>query len=528
MTEIELKAEEVIQFYLKKLDDPNFAIFIKNEYRDEIKADLANLINEVLNRENKNYFHDLIIKCQLVWKKLFVNAMTFIDSNCTGFTSLLTYFDKFADFEELLYSTDDFYRDHTTHVLWTYFLAEWMKDKLKKDKKEYPFYIKGVDKAASFLDHHRELIKNLYEKHIGKNDTDDYSSLKLLKKLANKNDLKEYEKTKENEELWQDIIINYDFLDKLASTFSLEQAVTCLTFLCHDLGYPLKRIRKISNKVSNILPDFNAKEMTKYAFSIKGGVKLFLKEIIKFISGDFVFTENLNLVYRKDQSLYMNLLMDSETYEHGLMSAFLLSLKVQSILSNAINIDTKLNFEDSDVWISISKVRILRAIALHTCKRYKLIDLRILDGFLIFIDFIEEFSRMTRASLLGTRIEEFCKTFIYIEDNEDKFYTFVFKYVFDKDRPEGLDPEHTFKSKGEFIKKRFDLKDISIRLKLIVVDNFSEKEEPIIYTLIYENKEICIEVSGFNNDDKNAKKKRELTRIIKKDSMSIIIGTLNE
>ncbi len=524
MTEIELKAEEVIRFYLKKLEDPNFAIFIKNEYRDEIKADLAILIKEVLNRENKNYFHDLITKCQLVWKKLFVNAMTFIDSNCTGFTSLITYFDKFADFEELLYSTDDFYRDHTTHVLWTYFLAEWMKDKLKKDNEKYPFYIKGVDKATSFLDQNREFIKRLYVKHIGNNDTNNYSSLKLLRKLAKKNDLKKYEKPKENEELWRDIIINYVFLDKLASAFSLEQAVTCLTFLCHDLGYPLKRIKNISNKVSDILPDFNAKEMTKYAFSIEGGVKSFLTEIIKFISGDFVFTENLNLVYQKDQSLYMNLLMDSETYEHGLMSAFLLSLKVQSIISNAINIDTELDFEAPEIWTSISKVRILRAIALHTCKRYKLIDLRNLDSFLIFIDFIEEFSRMTRASLLGTRIEEFCKTFIYIEDNEDKFYTFVFKYVFDKDRPEGLDPELTFKSKGEFIKSRFDLKDLSIRLKVIVVDVFSEKEEPIVYTLIYENNEISIEVSGFKNDEK----KKELAKIIKKDSVSIIIDSLNE
>ena len=58
MSEIKLNAKTVIQFYYDRLDNPNFAIFIKNENRDEIKADLVALIDAVDDKENKNYFRN--------------------------------------------------------------------------------------------------------------------------------------------------------------------------------------------------------------------------------------------------------------------------------------------------------------------------------------------------------------------------------------------------------------------------------------------------------------------------------------
>ena len=115
MGETELNAEKVIEFFYNKLDDSDFAKFMKGNDREVLKKDLKSLKEIVVDKKNKNYFHDLIKLCQLVWKELFVSAMSYIDADCTGFEALTTYFDKFAEFEELLYSTDDFYRDHTTN-----------------------------------------------------------------------------------------------------------------------------------------------------------------------------------------------------------------------------------------------------------------------------------------------------------------------------------------------------------------------------------------------------------------------------
>lgn len=145
----ELNGLMVTKAYLKKMNnDSNFPNFIKGKERENLIYDLENLEKTILNEENNpNYFHQLIQACQLVWKDLFTNAMAFIDSNSSGFKELIDYFDEFVKFEELLYSTDDFYRDHTTHVLWTYLLAEKILDDIEGVNliERYISPLKGTD-----------------------------------------------------------------------------------------------------------------------------------------------------------------------------------------------------------------------------------------------------------------------------------------------------------------------------------------------------------------------------------------------
>ncbi|MHA1211837.1 MAG: hypothetical protein ACTSSH_05180, partial [Candidatus Heimdallarchaeota archaeon] len=39
---------------------------------------------------------------------------------------LFKYFKEFVEFEELIFASDSFYRDHTLHCLWVYFLGEYL------------------------------------------------------------------------------------------------------------------------------------------------------------------------------------------------------------------------------------------------------------------------------------------------------------------------------------------------------------------------------------------------------------------
>ncbi|KKK73933.1 hypothetical protein LCGC14_2888850, partial [marine sediment metagenome] len=387
----------------------------------------------------------------LVWKELFVAAIKDIDPYVIGMDDIIDYFDKFVDFEEILYSSDDFYRDHTSHTLWTYFLSEMLRSKLKELKfmSKRKEFLKGS--RDSFVQYDQYLedknILEIYKKYY--TEDKDISNAKKLEEILTK--ITEEEKTdtikilEENE-----IFAEFDsekiipkrkiYLEEM-EFWERYPAVCCVAFLCHDLGYTLKRIKKISKKVSDILTEFNAQRTTEYGFIFSGGIRDFLLEIVELISREYVVKGDY-LSFEKDQDIYMNLLKDSENFEHGLMSAFILSQKVHSILSDTIEVSSKINVNNMNIAKSLSKMRILKSISLHTCTKKKISDLRDLEDFIIFVDFIEEFSRMTRASMIGSRMPQFCTTELEIEINDN---TLIFNLIYTFD-PEGeriheLDPK---------------------------------------------------------------------------------------
>lgn len=70
------------------------------------------------------------IACKL-WKVLFEAAMTSINPDKTGYDKLFKYFDAYVEFEELIFASDSFYRDHTLHCIWVYLLGEYLKLKVR-------------------------------------------------------------------------------------------------------------------------------------------------------------------------------------------------------------------------------------------------------------------------------------------------------------------------------------------------------------------------------------------------------------
>ena len=61
-----------------------------------------------------------------LWKALFEASMSFIDPDKDGYDKLFKYFDNYVEFEELIFASDSFYRDHTLHSLWVYFLGDYI------------------------------------------------------------------------------------------------------------------------------------------------------------------------------------------------------------------------------------------------------------------------------------------------------------------------------------------------------------------------------------------------------------------
>ncbi len=505
---MELNAEKVIDFFEEQLEQEKFLPFLKDPAREQLKKDLSELKNIVKNPEQQDYFHNLIQSCALVWKQLFVAAIKDIDPFVIGMDDIIDYFDKFVDFEEILYSSDDFYRDHTSHTLWTYFLSEMLRSKLK----ELNFMEKPIEFIRGSKDSFIQYDQYLEDKHIDEIfkkefsvDTNLSNAKKLEKILTLISERENLDKIKilEDHEIFEDFDAEIVITKRKIYLEEMEfwerfPAISCAAFLCHDLGYPLKRIKKISKKVSDILTEFNAQRTTEYGFTFSGGIRDFLLEIVEMISREYIIKGEF-LSFKKDQDIYMNLLRDSENYEHGLMSAFILSQKVHSILSDATEVSSKINVNNINLAKSLSKMSILKSISLHTCTKKKISDLRKLEDFLIFTDFIEEFSRMTRASMVGSRMPQFCTTEIEIEI-KDKMLIFNLIYNFDPEgkRIQELDPKKTFIDKVKFIQLHFDIKNVIF--KMIVVDPIIKGVDTIQRSMeiLYQNNEIVYNYKGYD------------------------------
>lgn len=514
---MELDSSVVIDFFKSELENNTYSSFIKSAVKDQLILDLEHLKSIVEHPEQQDYFHNLIQTCSLVWKELFISALCKIDSNVNGMSDLISYFDKFVDFEEILYSSDDFYRDHTSHTLWTYFLAEMFLKKLKeinfiKKPKEFP---KGS--RDSYIKYEQYLQDNAIDT-IYNGYFDDSRDLtypqkfeEILNKIKNDSNLEHLEILREDETFVDfdlDFIIpnRKIYLETLKIKNNMP-AIRCVAFLCHDLGYPLKRIKKISKKVSDILEEFNAKRMTEYGFIFSGGIRDFLLEIVDLISRKYVIREK-NLTFERDQQLYMNLLLDSENYEHGLMSAFILSQKIHSILSDITNVSSKIHVNNVEIANSLSKTLILKAISMHTCVNKRIIDLRDLEDLIIFIDFIEEFSRMTRASMVGSRMPQFCKTDLLIEYiDETLTLNLVYKFDPEGNRIQELDPKKTFIDKVLFIQQHFNFNN-NIKFQLTVIDPIKNSTGIIQRNLsvVFQDGTFNYSYSGYTNTTSVKKK----------------------
>lgn len=71
--------------------------------------------------------HNRIEIAKNIWKLLFEGAMSYIDPDKRGYDDIFAYFDEYVNFEELIFASDSFYRDHTLHCIWVYFLGEYIK-----------------------------------------------------------------------------------------------------------------------------------------------------------------------------------------------------------------------------------------------------------------------------------------------------------------------------------------------------------------------------------------------------------------
>lgn len=151
---------------------------------------------------------------------------------------------------------------------------------------------------------------------------------------------------------------------------------------------------------------------------------------------------------------------DFESYQHGIMSAFLLAKNIRAFQNMQIELKPEINTSER-VWSDyVCKNTILKAITLHTCDSFRISAIDPFS-FLTFIDELEEFSRISRASQSREYVEEFCSSQIYMEDGR-----FTVNFTFDNNELDNLDPEKAFKGRCKRFLTLFDIPQPDEKLKI--------------------------------------------------------------
>jgi len=101
----------VMQFYLEEMNADRI-MFLKE--KEDLKELVRAYIEQLLKEDKMN--NKISIACKL-WKVLFEAAMTSINPDKSGYDKLFKYFDAYVEFEELIFASDSFYRDHTLHCI---------------------------------------------------------------------------------------------------------------------------------------------------------------------------------------------------------------------------------------------------------------------------------------------------------------------------------------------------------------------------------------------------------------------------
>lgn len=294
--------------------------------------------------------------------------------------------------------------------------------------------------------------------------------------------------------------------------YNKDEVIRCISALTHDLGYPLKKIEKINKSIKKVLPFFSINDFNDFSFEYNNIQQEFAKKFVDFISRQV----NINLGFKENDKKTLELFTkivvtneygnvihidhdaitsltkeeheailsafsyehsftsplstqfgfwnDFEDYRHGIMSAFLLCKNVrafQDIDYDVIRDDFRYrNTAELETLMAINQI--LTSISNHTSEQFKITSLTP-NTFLTFIDELEEFSRISRASQNREYIEEFCDTALYMEDG-----WLNIDFEFNNENLDNLDPEISFKGRCKRFLSLFDVRNLSPNLKLRV------------------------------------------------------------
>lgn len=312
-----------------------------------------------------------------------------------GLDSLEDYHKKYIDFEGVLYGSDAYYRDHVFHVIRVWLLGVYL---LLNDNT----YITGGGKRLIDAIHFEgdsevtvdcvdecEIDHNYLEK-VNENSVFINRDGKFYKLHKNELDDRKYILTSSNS-----FSSEINILEKIS--------MWTLMALCHDLGYPLEKSKKILAKTENMMEAFVAQPNINGDLRFDGtrdsnnkDIILFASKKMKAVDADGEIATYKASIQEKYKFKYM---LSLEAFAHGIISSIIIYKKLNYFKETDNNSDANYIFQEEDARQFYIRRDILRAMASHTCQDIYHIDVATFPMLLFVCDELQEWGRKSWKSM---------------------------------------------------------------------------------------------------------------------------------
>lgn len=360
------KVTDLLTQYSTNLTDN--VSFLENGSHKEIK-DLLIKLKVHLTKSEKGEeldWHEAHKDGRKLWQILISQALNSIDPNSKGNSKLFKYLEDATNFEELLYGLEPYYRDHTLHSLWVYFLGD---------------HLFRTDLAPIYEQPNWYVFNDIKRDQL---DYDFSEELVNLSKEKKKNLCEEVNKHKD--------------------------AIWCIIALCHDLGYSLSKLNNLNEQVQKVLEYFDISDFRHLGYSLDVEHQYHMSQFLELMAmdvrivpgGDYKSEElrphdRVLIKCYRDDSTYWRLSRALEKKEHGILSAYLI-YKILGIFaeSSMRGPAEEWGLDNNEAQKNIIRGDILFAIAQHEFDYAHLNQLGSFADVLIIADELEEFSRLGR------------------------------------------------------------------------------------------------------------------------------------
>jgi len=251
-----------------------------------------------------------------------------------GIIEIKEYFEKFSKFEEILYGTDRYYRDHSLHVIRVFFLGFYLLSSKLSDESDFEINFESIEIRSS----------------------------KCLKR-------------------------NFISIDEM-------QAIWTIIALAHDLGYPIEMIEKINKKITGLIKYYGPSGIEEFKYHLPLQNQFLNDFILKFISSKLTQKEKEDEYYTVIQNkYYLKFAKAFENFSHGIMSCILL-MKHLVYFKESDYSHSRLNFlVERDAIQFLIRRTILRSIASHDNQDIYHIFPNNFLFLLVFCDDLQEWDR---------------------------------------------------------------------------------------------------------------------------------------
>lgn len=342
---------------------------------------------------------NMLIEKAIICLRYFDKREPFIENGkqpyVYGLDSLEDYHKKYIDFEGVLYGSDAYYRDHVFHVIRVWLLGVYL---LLNDNTYITNGGKRLVDAIHFEGDSEMTVCCTDESEIHNN---------FLEKL-NENSIF-INKNGKSYKIHKDKTDGHNYVLTPSNSFSSEINILekismwTLMALCHDLGYPLEKSKKILAKTENMMEAFVSQPKINGDLRFDGtrdsnnkDIILFTSKKMKAVDDDGEIATYKASVQEKYKFKYM---LSLEAFAHGVISSIIIYKKLNYFKETDNNSDANYIFQEEDARQFYIRRDILRAMASHTCQDIYHIDVATFPMLLFVCDELQEWGRKSWKSM---------------------------------------------------------------------------------------------------------------------------------